>query len=608
MERNLSYAMAQKLAPIESEINKILDVVDDIQKIDEQKKRSHAFTTLCLMILCNIRDYKEAYMYITDGGGDGGMDAIYFDEENYTLTILNTKYHTKGGKNGISTSEIEKTSSTIDNVLHTSGYDIPNSVLNDNCKRVLLNIVERLKSHKKDKDLITNIYYCFNDEDDSKEDILAKYNTKTRKDIHLKICDITDIKEKYNAFILPKIPEYTGKIKVDAGNSETLDKSISEHSFGSVTAYHFFMSYESFIRFLENYYVQTKGQDNDISVLFYDNIREYLGTKENSVNQDILNTLTNQSDIGLFGIYNNGITISCDYARPLYKKHKNVTNNDDDFEIKNPQIINGLQTTMTLWKAYKDGKIPVNANFKIFIRLYKISEEGRDENVIYKITKATNNQTPIVIFDQLSNEQFNTNIQVYFNNKGYNYIKKRTENISKNAIYFGDALKFWQALYDPIESKRAKSFVYNRIHDAIRQKKETGIEYIDDKFVNDNDDKFEKDVFNASFIYNEIIRNEKIKQGGLLSQYSFMPHSDEMCVYVINKLLKNKDNDYDITNEIDSAKSLYTDALNIIDNAIKTLNYKSSFHNLFKTMGKKHNGGILNAVNNSLEKHLNPPQ
>jgi hypothetical protein len=150
--------------------------------------------------------------------------------------------------------------------------------------------------------------------------------------------------------------------------------------------------------------------------------------------------------------------------------------------------------------------------------------------------------------------------------------------------------------------------VYNRIHDAIRQKKETGIEYIDDRFVNDNDDKFEKDVFNASFIYNEIIRNEKIKQRNLLSQYNFMPHSDEMCVYVINKLLKNKNDDYDIMNELDSAGCLYITALNIIDNAVKTLNYKSSFHNLFKTIGKKHNGGILNAVNHCLEKHLNPPQ
>jgi len=85
---------------------------------------------------------------------------------------------------------------------------------------------------------------------------------------------------------------------------------------------------------LRAYAIQANGSVNAI----YDrNIRKYLKKKTGSVNDGIYKTL--QDDPSRFVAYNNGITIVCDNARQI----------ETGMELDNPYVVNGCQTTRTLY-------------------------------------------------------------------------------------------------------------------------------------------------------------------------------------------------------------------------------------------------------------------
>ena len=79
--------------------------------------------------------------------------------------------------------------------------------------------------------------------------------------------------------------------------------------------------------------------------LYEANIREYLGTS-GSVNKKIMETLRNPKDRVNFFFYNNGITIIADQISKVEKKGK-----ISEFEIINPQIVNGCQTVSTIYET-----------------------------------------------------------------------------------------------------------------------------------------------------------------------------------------------------------------------------------------------------------------
>jgi hypothetical protein len=84
-------------------------------------------------------------------------------------------------------------------------------------------------------------------------------------------------------------------------------------------------------------------RDNDVR-LFARNIRGYLGNTE--INRVMKNTIEKEPEY--FWYYNNGITIVCDEAKQIKKGKSNV------IKVTNAQIINGQQTTRTLFLTGKN--------------------------------------------------------------------------------------------------------------------------------------------------------------------------------------------------------------------------------------------------------------
>jgi hypothetical protein len=120
--------------------------------------------------------------------------------------------------------------------------------------------------------------------------------------------------------------------------------------------------------------------------LFDLNVRYYL--ERSAVNKQIKKTLNESKGISNFHLLNNGITISCtSWETPKPKSNKNY------FVLHHPQIINGCQTVISIYRAasefdqeYKRRKFIEDCKVPVRIIL------AQDENLLDDIVTASNNQ------------------------------------------------------------------------------------------------------------------------------------------------------------------------------------------------------------------------
>lgn len=169
------------------------------------------------------------------------------------------------------------------------------------------------------------------------------------------------------------------------------------------------------------------------------NPRSYLDLKGNPVNTAISDTVK-KNKTNEFALFNNGITMLSDNTNI----NKKIGKKDQArMIVVNPQIINGGQTAFTLSKLYQDTLIYGNqndifSNKEVILKIITFSEDKAmsDKNkrkLIEKISKATNQQSPVVEADRRSNDDIQIELQEkIYNTFGYFYERKKGE--------FGDGL------------------------------------------------------------------------------------------------------------------------------------------------------------------------
>jgi hypothetical protein len=150
--------------------------------------------------------------------------------------------------------------------------------------------------------------------------------------------------------------------------------------------------------------------------LFARNVRGYLGGNKD-VNKSIQNTINKEPSN--FWYYNNGITIVCDHAQRISVGGKDV------MRVRNPQVINGQQTTRTL-HLYADGHSSASVTVRaIEIPRGKDGTAGRFETLVSHIVAATNWQNSISASDLMANDRRQVEIEREFRKLGYAYLRKR---------------------------------------------------------------------------------------------------------------------------------------------------------------------------------------
>lgn len=128
---------------------------------------------------------------------------------------------------------------------------------------------------------------------------------------------------------------------------------------------------------LKDYYNFIADQNKLRRYLFDSNVRDFMGL--NRVNEDIKNTLHNENSPDFWWL-NNGVTILATNAVIVGKS----------IQIQDIQIVNGLQTSESLYRYFSSGGSDAKNRSVLVKVIVSNNTENRDE-----IIRATNNQTTV---------------------------------------------------------------------------------------------------------------------------------------------------------------------------------------------------------------------
>lgn len=159
--------------------------------------------------------------------------------------------------------------------------------------------------------------------------------------------------------------------------------------------------------------------------LFDANIREYLGNSK-GINKSIYDTLMNPDDRKNFFYYNNGITIVCSNM-----SSQRTTKNGLQFDISNPQVVNGCQTVSTIYEALNDSnQESLENDFKNTFVLVKVLQvdESVEQEILYKnIVTYNNSQNAIDQKTFVANRSEFLRLQKDFEQKGFLLLIKQSD-------------------------------------------------------------------------------------------------------------------------------------------------------------------------------------
>jgi hypothetical protein len=167
---------------------------------------------------------------------------------------------------------------------------------------------------------------------------------------------------------------------------------------------------------LASYFEFITDEDGNLRrYLFESNVRDYLG--EVRINRDIEETLkaTKESNKEDFWWLNNGITLLATHATVAGK----------ELSLENVQIVNGLQTTETIFNHFKTEK---DCNDKRAVLVKIILTE--DEVIRDKIIKATNYQNMVNLASLRGTDKIQRDIEHFLCDYGWFY--DRRKNFYKN--------------------------------------------------------------------------------------------------------------------------------------------------------------------------------
>lgn len=316
-----------------------------------------------------------------DGTGDGGIDIACLQrgddaEDNSnsgdTWYLVQSKYGSAFSGTRTLIEEAQKLIDTIDGK-------------RNNLSSLAASLVERLQTFRmqvSEKDKIVLVYAVqrplSEDEKRAVEDIKAMGKNRLGAIFDT---DVVSLETIYHR----TLEEISHVKKTRVSITAHLVLSGEEMLVGSVGLVQLF-------DFLKNY----KAVTGDIDMLYEKNVRKFLGSRR-KVNKGIENTLLTKPE--RFGLYNNGITLVVEEFQKLP--------NNIEYELTEPFVVNGCQTTRTIWEVlYRKlesggtGKNPELEVWKrnlvkgiVVIKIVKVGAKG--DELLTETTRYTNSQNAV---------------------------------------------------------------------------------------------------------------------------------------------------------------------------------------------------------------------
>lgn len=395
-----------------------VDMSDAPPESNNSLFETRAIAALALMMRCQLEP-EQACIHITDGYHDMGIDAIYLDETQKELFVVQSKWRNSGNGN-ISQTEmtalveglkrifdfdldganerIQRKTGDIDIALTRIGYQI---------HALFIHTGDFTESSYANRP-ITDLMNATNDDvstlllyEEIPLKILYSYLAEGQRQERLQIDDV--ILNNWGKIETP-YPAYYGLIAASA---------VGE-------------------------WYKTFGSD-----LFAKNIRYYKGNTD--VNEGMRRTLLEEPEN--FFYYNNGIKVLCS---SITRKAKDSTTSATGlFALDGVSLVNGAQTAGTIGNVFSTNPEQV-AKAVLMIELIDLS--GAPDEAYIQITKLSNTQNRIENKDFASLDPEQERIRAELSFSSYTYLYKSGDKLTSldNEITFDEAIVALACLYPDV--------------------------------------------------------------------------------------------------------------------------------------------------------------
>lgn len=383
-------------------------------KTDDEGKshaRSLALIHLFLKSKFGLMEFADRKKFITDGSGDGGVDAYYIDEQNKVIYVIQSKFRT--------------TSSNFEEKAIE-----PNELAAVELERIRKGEPEDQSGTRYNGKIIGFQGKLHEIQDLGRYDyrvILLANIGKTKNEAIKRLIggfeyEVYNFTRIYNEVLFP----ICSGLYFDPDNItfdiETTDKDRSEFNQSIETKFGEFSVRLIFVPALELAKNVLKYRNS----LLKFNPRNYLSLSKNGVNDSIKDSIISEST-NLFALLNNGITFiasSDSFTDRTGKKGKGR------LRIDKPQIINGGQTAYTLAKILEENQQSALKGKSVLVKIITPADENKsiDNDLVEQVSLANNRQSKIVEADQRSNSPVLIDLQHYlFEKHNLFFERKRGE-------------------------------------------------------------------------------------------------------------------------------------------------------------------------------------
>ena len=369
----------------------------------------------------------ECAQAVTDGGGDNGLDAIYYDDAEKRLLLVQSKW-IKSGNGEPENGEVKKFVAGIRDLIN-GDFDRFNARVG--AKRA---IVEKALADPSTRYEVVLAYTGLNS--------LAE---PSQRDLNDLAEEMNDTSEVLYVTVLHQTALHASLTAGVAG--EPINLAIALKSWGKKDAPH------------EAYYGQLAGPQIVLwwttyrQRLFARNIRSVLG--ETDINAEIRQTL--EARQGDFWYFNNGITV---LARRASRSMAGGAGNDfSTFHCEDVSIVNGAQTVGTIGKFGESNPALVD---EVYVPV-RIIVRGDDATFGDKVTRANNRQNRIEGRDFVTLDPEQARIRTELLIDGVDYMLMRSESVTRSETSF-----------DLVEATTALACASGSVRLAVQLKREIG--------------------------------------------------------------------------------------------------------------------------------------
>ncbi len=502
------------------------------RKVGETKQIPYSFVFYTLQrFLENNTLEDELLDAVTEGSGDNGIDILYIEEDGNDITVHVFQVKYKEEKNLSKTIGENEVSSFLDKVQKIfieadPHVPVSNGLLQKQIDRFYE--ISREASNVKIK-----LYFATNGADlnGQEKDTINRFINKHSPTIdgyHV-LCDYD--------FYIDKSDVEIETVTLDVDNEKISNSQEMLSYIVTTSAYQIAILYEKFKdRILEK------------------NVRKLLKGK---INKQIAESL--QKNPKMFWYKNNGLSIVCRRVQP-----KSIAGRLS-FDMDNPYIVNGGQTTKTIYNLFSkidrnnDDEVAIFHDAKILVRIYQTT----DVDVINSIVLGTNSQNKITVADLKSLHPNVRKIKQYFNDNDVILVTKRDSEIklSSRSITAEFLLQVYWAIFggEPHKSKASKSKLVDDLYDEVY-----------------GADNTYKDLYTSYLIYEDV--KKKIQ---LISNYEIKDHGLYSVLYAMVKIFPKLKAGYDKN----ISASAFEATIRVIEDVInkEKQNPLFSAHNFFKS-------------------------